>query len=350
MLSFNALGGACTGNAGRPSPVVSVRIVDPDGHEVEPGETGEIVARGPQVMNGYRNRPDETARRQARRLAPHRRPGPTRGRRLAQLRGAQGPPHQVGGREHLPGRGRGRARGPPRGARGGRHRGARPHLGPVGAGRRGAGRRRGRGPHRGRADRARARRASPRTRSRARWWSATSPCPAWAGRSTTTRSTSSTAAAATPAAAESARAAGPGTRSRAAEAPPSVVAAGQLVVVAPDRGDRARRGRGTRSRSRPGRCGRHRSTSTTGSDARWRPRRSGGWPGLDEGADGRPAGVGPAHDVEPGLGREQVGPLGEPPVVAELAVLGHRAADAVDGGGRCGRGIGRAGGSAIPAA
>jgi long-chain acyl-CoA synthetase len=65
MLSFNALGGACTGNSGRPSPVVAVRIVDPDGNEVPAGETGEIVARGPQVMAGYRNREEETARRQS---------------------------------------------------------------------------------------------------------------------------------------------------------------------------------------------------------------------------------------------------------------------------------------------
>jgi acyl-CoA synthetase (AMP-forming)/AMP-acid ligase II len=65
MLSFNALGGACEGNSGRPSPVVAVRLLDPDGNEVPPGETGEIVARGSQVMTGYRNRPEETARRQA---------------------------------------------------------------------------------------------------------------------------------------------------------------------------------------------------------------------------------------------------------------------------------------------
>ena len=65
MLSFNALGGACAGNSGRPSPVVAVRLVDPDGVEVPVGETGEIVARGPQVMTAYRNRPEETERRQA---------------------------------------------------------------------------------------------------------------------------------------------------------------------------------------------------------------------------------------------------------------------------------------------
>lgn len=65
MLTYNAVGGECEGSAGRQSPMVRVRIVDPDGREVPPGETGEIVAAGPQVMSGYRNRPDETARRQA---------------------------------------------------------------------------------------------------------------------------------------------------------------------------------------------------------------------------------------------------------------------------------------------
>ena len=65
MLTFNAVGGDCEGSAGRPAPLAAVRIVDPDGGEVAPGETGEIVARGPQVMVGYRNRPDETARRQS---------------------------------------------------------------------------------------------------------------------------------------------------------------------------------------------------------------------------------------------------------------------------------------------
>src|SRR5262245_48098531 len=39
--------------------MVQVRIVDPEGDEVEPGETGEIVARGPTVMNGYFNRDEQ---------------------------------------------------------------------------------------------------------------------------------------------------------------------------------------------------------------------------------------------------------------------------------------------------
>jgi acyl-CoA synthetase (AMP-forming)/AMP-acid ligase II len=56
MLTLNAWGGDAIGNSGRPTPMVQVRIVDPDGNEVEPGETGEIVARGPTVMNGYHDR------------------------------------------------------------------------------------------------------------------------------------------------------------------------------------------------------------------------------------------------------------------------------------------------------
>ena len=65
MLTFNAVGGEATGTSGRSSPAVQVRIVDPDGNEVAPGETGEIVARGPTVMAGYFNRPGINEQRQA---------------------------------------------------------------------------------------------------------------------------------------------------------------------------------------------------------------------------------------------------------------------------------------------
>ncbi len=64
MLTYNAVGGDCIGGAGRPSVLAAVRIVAPDGNEVAPGETGEIVARGPQMMTAYRNRAEETERRQ----------------------------------------------------------------------------------------------------------------------------------------------------------------------------------------------------------------------------------------------------------------------------------------------
>jgi long-chain acyl-CoA synthetase len=56
MLTFNALGIGSQGTSGRPSPLVQVRIVDPDGQEVPDGETGEIVARGPIVVSGYHDR------------------------------------------------------------------------------------------------------------------------------------------------------------------------------------------------------------------------------------------------------------------------------------------------------
>jgi acyl-CoA synthetase (AMP-forming)/AMP-acid ligase II len=65
MLTFNAWGGEQQGTSGRPSPLAQVRIVDPDGREVPPGETGEIVARGPTVMVGYHNRPEVNAERRA---------------------------------------------------------------------------------------------------------------------------------------------------------------------------------------------------------------------------------------------------------------------------------------------
>jgi long-chain acyl-CoA synthetase len=63
MLTFNTLGEPTLGSHGRAAPGVQVRIVDPDDLDVPDGETGEIVARGPTVMNGYWNRPEETAAR-----------------------------------------------------------------------------------------------------------------------------------------------------------------------------------------------------------------------------------------------------------------------------------------------
>jgi fatty-acyl-CoA synthase len=48
------------GSAGRPPLLVDIRILDPDGHDVDPGQTGELVTRGPNVMAGYWRRPVET--------------------------------------------------------------------------------------------------------------------------------------------------------------------------------------------------------------------------------------------------------------------------------------------------
>ena len=49
-------------SVGRPMAYVEVRIIDPDGREVPSGEFGEIVVRGPNVMKGYWNKPEETAK------------------------------------------------------------------------------------------------------------------------------------------------------------------------------------------------------------------------------------------------------------------------------------------------
>jgi fatty-acyl-CoA synthase len=46
------------GSVGRPMVNVEVRLVDDDGRDVAPGEVGEIVYRGPTVMQGYWNMPE----------------------------------------------------------------------------------------------------------------------------------------------------------------------------------------------------------------------------------------------------------------------------------------------------
>ena len=51
-----------SGSIGIPVPSTYLSIRDDDGNEVPLGEPGEICAKGPQVMAGYWNRPDETAK------------------------------------------------------------------------------------------------------------------------------------------------------------------------------------------------------------------------------------------------------------------------------------------------
>jgi long-chain acyl-CoA synthetase len=51
-----------TGTTGFPLPSTEVEIRDPNGNVVPQGQSGEVHIRGPQVMAGYWNRPDETAK------------------------------------------------------------------------------------------------------------------------------------------------------------------------------------------------------------------------------------------------------------------------------------------------
>jgi long-chain acyl-CoA synthetase len=51
-----------TGTIGLPIPSTEVAILDDDGNPLPLGSAGEIAIRGPQVMAGYWNRPDETAK------------------------------------------------------------------------------------------------------------------------------------------------------------------------------------------------------------------------------------------------------------------------------------------------
>ena len=48
-------------SCGKPVPGVEVRVVDIDDRDVKPGEVGEIIARGPNIMRGYWRREDDTA-------------------------------------------------------------------------------------------------------------------------------------------------------------------------------------------------------------------------------------------------------------------------------------------------
>ncbi|MER8634693.1 long-chain fatty acid--CoA ligase [Mesorhizobium sp. M1365] len=54
--------GVYTGTIGLPLPSTEIAIRDDDGNNLPLGEVGEICIRGPQVMAGYWNRPDETAK------------------------------------------------------------------------------------------------------------------------------------------------------------------------------------------------------------------------------------------------------------------------------------------------
>jgi long-chain acyl-CoA synthetase len=63
VVSFNPMGGRVKdGTIGIPMPSTDIRCVDESGVPVPNGQAGELVTQGPQVMLGYWQRPEETAR------------------------------------------------------------------------------------------------------------------------------------------------------------------------------------------------------------------------------------------------------------------------------------------------
>lgn len=64
VLTVNPLDGSAgrLGMIGVPVPSTDLKIVDEQGNELPIGEAGELIAKGPQIMIGYYNKPDETAK------------------------------------------------------------------------------------------------------------------------------------------------------------------------------------------------------------------------------------------------------------------------------------------------
>lgn len=61
VLCCNLIDGrAKLGTIGLPFPSTEVRLLDDDGNEVAVNQPGELCAKGPQIMAGYWNRPEET--------------------------------------------------------------------------------------------------------------------------------------------------------------------------------------------------------------------------------------------------------------------------------------------------
>jgi long-chain acyl-CoA synthetase len=61
LVTFNHLYRHKIGSVGTPAGLVEVKIANEDGSRVPDGQEGEILIRGPNVMKGYYNRPEETA-------------------------------------------------------------------------------------------------------------------------------------------------------------------------------------------------------------------------------------------------------------------------------------------------
>ncbi len=64
VVSFNPLekDKRKPGTVGLPLPGIQVKVVDDNGQEFPPGVAGELIVKGPNVMQGYLNKPEETSK------------------------------------------------------------------------------------------------------------------------------------------------------------------------------------------------------------------------------------------------------------------------------------------------
>ncbi|MFD2189544.1 AMP-binding protein [Pistricoccus aurantiacus] len=60
IVSFNPMDAIQLGTIGKPVAGTSVKVMSPDGRVLPLGEAGELCVKGPQVMKGYWNMPEET--------------------------------------------------------------------------------------------------------------------------------------------------------------------------------------------------------------------------------------------------------------------------------------------------
>lgn len=61
VVCINPRYGIRLGTVGLPVPETEVKVIDEEGNDLPLGEAGELCTRGPQVMKGYWQRPEETA-------------------------------------------------------------------------------------------------------------------------------------------------------------------------------------------------------------------------------------------------------------------------------------------------
>ncbi|EPC03256.1 long-chain fatty acid--CoA ligase [Litchfieldella anticariensis FP35 = DSM 16096] len=61
VVTFNPIDAIQLGTIGKPVAGTSLKVIDGEGNDLPLGEPGELCVKGPQVMKGYWNLPDETA-------------------------------------------------------------------------------------------------------------------------------------------------------------------------------------------------------------------------------------------------------------------------------------------------